>query len=118
MTEAVGYNSFIVQAGQDIDLGFTIVDNNGDAVSLSGVTVRFAAARSIGSTPVLDTDADPQTAATTFPSPMDNTFIVSISDTDCDDLRGDYYYEVKITDSSGNESITNRGIITFEQALT
>ena len=118
MSEAVAYNSFAVQAGQDINLDFTITDSAGSAVNLNGATVRFAAARTVGSTPVLDTTASPQTATITFSSPISNTFTASIKDTDSDGLRGDYYYEVKITDSSGNEAISNRGIITFEQALT
>lgn len=116
---SVPYQSFGLQQGQNVELPITIVDNAGTAVDLTGATARFAMARSpISSTPVIDSAASPATATVTFTDAVNGLVTVTIDDSDLDALQGDYYYELKITDSSMNESITTRGWISVEPALT
>lgn len=118
MTEAPAYNSFPLIAGQDIDLNFTIVDSAGTAVDLTGANVRFYLVTPNDRSAVLDSAASPATATITVTDADAGTVTVSLADTDTDALLGDYYWEMKVTDSDGAEGVTNRGIITFERTIT
>lgn len=118
MTEAIAFNSFPLQAGQDVDLNITVVDSDGVAKDLTGASLRFAMARGPGKTPVIDSAASPQTATYSITDAANGLVTVSMADTITDSLSGDYYYEVKVTDGAGAESITNRGWITVELSLT
>ena len=115
---AIAYNSFAFSAGQDMDLNLSIVDSNGNAASLVGATVHFKMATPNDLGVVASTEDSPQTASYVITDDSGGLVTISIADTVTDALLGDYYYEVKITDQDGDEGITNRGIITFERALT
>ena len=118
MTTTVAYQSFPIQAGQDIDLKWTVTDKAGTVVDLTGASLRFVMARSKRSSAVIDSDASPATAAITVTDAVNGLVTVSLTDTDLDALLGDYYYELKVTDSAGNESVSARGIITVEHSIT
>ncbi len=118
MSQAVAYNSFPVVAGQDIDLNLTIQDSAGTTVDLTGATLRFVLTTPNNNGIVLDSDSSPQGATYAITSAADGEVTVSITDENMDGLLGDYYYEVKVTDSAGDEGVTNRGIITVEEAVT
>lgn len=111
-------NSFGLQQGQDVILNNTIVDGSGDVLDITGATFRFAMARSPGGIAVIDSAASPMTAVCAIVSASDGTMTVTLKDTDLDGLEGDYYYELKMTDASGSESITNKGWISMQAALT
>lgn len=115
---SIAYQSFGLQQGQDVQLPITVVDSSGAAVDLTGASARFAMARDESSTPVIDSAASPQTASIAITDASGGVLTVTLKDTDLDGLAGDYYYECKVTDSGGNESITTRGWITMDKALT
>ena len=95
-----------------------ITDNDSAAVDLTGGSGRFAMARSPADSAVIDSDASPQTATITVVTAASGTVNVVITDTNTESLLGDYYYEFKWTDSSGQECIVARGWITFLRNLT
>jgi len=106
--------SFPVSSGDKVVLPITVTDNDGSAVTLTGASARFAMARDIGKSLVIDSDASPATASISISS---NVVTVTIDDADTEALEGDYYYECKVTDSSGNEAVVARGWITFVRNL-
>ncbi len=118
MGEAVSYNSFPLTQGTDESLNLAITDAAGAAVDLTGATVTFVLATpNDGTTELtLTTTSSPQ--GITITDASGGLVSVPLVDSDTDSLLGDYQYEVKITESDGSESITNRGIITFERAIT
>ena len=113
---AIDYQSFTLQQGQNVELAIAVVDNDGVAVDLTGASARFALARNADATPLIDSDG--ATATITFNDAANGLLSVYIDDTVTDDFYGDYYYEVKVTDISTNETIVTRGWITVEAALT
>lgn len=115
---AIAYNSFAFSAGQDMDLNLSIVDLAGAAVSLVGATIHFRMATPNDDGVVASSDDSPQTASYVITNDAGGLVTISIADTITDAFLGDYYYEVKVEDQDGNEGITNRGIITFEKAIT
>lgn len=119
MVEAVSMNSFAVVSGTHIVLQFSVVDDDGNAVSLSGGSGRFAMARkaSSSSTLAVDTAASPQTATLTVTDAGNGLLEVAITDEVTDTLSGDYYYELQWTDSTGRSMPTARGYISFEDNL-
>ena len=114
------YNSFPLSAGQDVDFVITVVDQNAAAVDLTGASIRFKMTypNDKQGTALADTTDSPQTATYTITDAVNGVVTVSLADTVTDPLLGDYYYEMKVTDSAGDEGITNRGIITFEESVT
>lgn len=118
MTQAPTYQSFAVVSGDQIQLDFTVLDNDDAVVDLSGGSGRFAMARSNTSTTLdIDSNASPQTAVITVASAIAGTVNVIITDDNTEALTGDYYWEFKWTDSSGREAVVARGIMTFEANL-
>ena len=115
---AVAYQSFPLQQGQNVELAIAVVDSDGAAVDLAGASARFAMARTPTDNALVDSDASPQTATITFTDAANGLLSVYIDDSVLDGYLGDYYYEVKVTDISTNETIVTRGWMTFEVALT
>ena len=115
---AVNYQSFQLQQGQNVELQITVTDTNGDAVDLTGASIRFAMARSQSSAVIIDSDTSPQTATPAISNATGGILSIYIDDVVMDDLLGDYYYEVKVTDASANEAIVTRGYMTVLAALT
>lgn len=106
--------SFVVFAGEDVSIPITVTDNDGNVVDLTGGSVRFAAARRVGGTAVLDSGASPATATAVVTTPASGLITVSLADTDTDDLLGTYAWQVKFTDSSSNETVVAHGFVTFK----
>jgi len=107
-------------SGDQIVLPITVRDNADAIVNLAGMSGRFAMARRPGSTPVIDSGSSPATASIVFDSssPFTGLVTVTITDEDSEALIGDYYYEMKLTDSGGQEAVTTRGWISFAENLT
>lgn len=117
MTLAPTFQSFPVMSGDQVQLNFTITDNDDAVVNLTGGTGRFALARTPTSTPDIDSNASPQTATITVTDAVNGAVNVVITDENTEALTGDYYYEFKWTDASGREAVVARGVITFEVNL-
>ena len=113
---AVAYQSFTLQQGQNVELAIAVVDNDGAVVDLTGASARFAMARDAGATVLIDSDT--ATATLTITDASGGLLSVYIDDSETDAFLGDYYYEVKVTDISGNETIVTKGWITVQAALT
>lgn len=118
MAQAPEMQSFPLMSGDQVQLEFTVTDNDSAAVDLTGGSGRFAMARSPSATVVIDSDASPQTATVTVISAVAGTVNVVITDTNTEALIGDYYYEFKWTDSSGKEAVVARGWMSYEKNLT
>ena len=111
--------SFPAMSGDELVLPITVRDNAGDIVNLSGASARFAMARKPRATIIdIDTAASPATASVIFTDAVNGLLTVTITDENTEVLEGDFYYECKVTDSSGREAVTNRGWISFAVNLT
>lgn len=117
MTIAPDMQSFSVMSGDQVQLDFTVTDNDDAVVDLTGGAGRFAMARSASDSIVLDSNASPQTATITVTDAAAGLVNVVITDENTEALAGDYYWEFKWTDSGGREAIVARGIMTFEVNL-
>ena len=111
------HDSFTLRQGQDATLTVTVTDTAGDAVDLTGASVRFVMGRNYTDSFAVDSNASPQSATATVSNGSGGIITVLISDTVMDDLIGDYLYEVKVTDASGNESVVTEGTITVKDTL-
>jgi len=119
MGQAPALQSFPVMSGDQLQLNFSVVDNDGSAVDLTGGSGRFALARKPSSSSiVIDSAASPQTAVITVVSAPAGTLNVVVTDENTEALLGDYYFELKWTDNAGREAVAARGWITFERNLT
>lgn len=118
MSEAPVFQSFPIMSGEDVQLEFTVTDNDGLVVNLTGGNGRFAAARNPNSaTLVIDSDASPATATVAVQNAPNGLVNVSIADTVTDALHGDYYWEFKWTDVTANECVVARGWLTIQTNL-
>lgn len=105
-------------SGDQVQLEFTVTDNDGTAVDLTGGSGRFAMARTVSDTPVIDSNASPETATVAVQVAADGTVNVTITDENTEALAGDYYWEFKWTDGTGREAVVARGIMSFDVNLT
>lgn len=105
-------------SGDQLVLPITVKDNAGALVNLTGASGRFAMARSPTGVPVIDSDASPAAASVVFTDPANGLVTVTITDENTEALIGDYYFECKVTDSSGREAVIARGWISFAENLT
>jgi hypothetical protein len=110
--------SFPLSSGDYVQLEFTVTDNDAAAVNLTGGTGRFAMARTVDDTAVIDSDSSPQTATVTVVGASTGRVDVIIDDADTEALVGEYYYEFKWTDSTGKEAVVAWGYIAFAKNLT
>jgi hypothetical protein len=118
MTTAPTYQSFAVMSGDQVQLNFTVTDNDSTAVNLTGGNGRFALARTVADTPAIDSNASPQTATVTVTNAASGLVNVVITDENTEALTGDYYWEFKWTDVTGREAVVARGVMTFDENLT
>ena len=118
MSTAPIFQSFAVMSGDQVQLNFTVLDNDDAAVNLTGGSGRFAMARTPSDTPDIDSDASPQTAVITVTQQSTGQVNVVITDENTEALTGDYYWEFKWTDQNGREAVVARGVMTFEENLT
>lgn len=111
--------SFPAMSGDQLVLPITVRDNADALVDLTGASARFAMARNERAT-VLDIDsaASPATATAVLTDAVNGLVTVTITDENTEALAGDYYYECKVTDTTGREAVVARGWISFAVNLT
>lgn len=117
MAQRPAPQSFPITAGENVQLEFTVTDNDGTAVDLTGGSGQFGAARKVGAALAISSAASPQTATISVVSAEDGTVNVLIDDSVTDSLQGDYLYEFKWTDSSGNEATVAWGWISVYDTI-
>ncbi len=111
--------SFPAMSGDELVLPITVRDNDDVIVNLSGASARFAMARKPNATTIdIDSTASPPTAGVIFTDAANGLVTVTITDENTEVLEGDFYYELKVTDNTGREAVTNRGWISFAVNLT
>jgi len=94
--------NFELVSGNDKDLRFTTLDQDGIAVDITGSTIVWALARSAKNKSRLITYTSPTNVAITD-GPA-GKFTVSIQDTDTLTLKaGKYYHEARVTSPVGNK---------------
>jgi hypothetical protein len=118
MAEAPVFQSFEIMSGGQHSLNFTVTDKNKAAVDLAGGSARFAMARSPNDTPVIDSDASPQTAQIAITDAPNGLLSVIITDENTEALEGDYYFELGWTDSGGRKAPVARGWVSVAPNLT
>lgn len=88
-----------LKAGDDIHMKFTIVDSDGDAINLTGGTISFKIASSIG---VSNDNAEFFGEFTSFTDPTNGISVNTIPDaTSKDWTPGSYVRQTRFTNSSG-----------------
>lgn len=90
-------------SGNDVVLHFTTIDEDtADALDLSGATaIDFMVAKKASASTALISKS--LANGISIVSAAEGTFDVTLSDSDTEALKGDYYYEVRLTNSLGNK---------------
>jgi len=117
MTQAPKPHSFRLISGTELVMNITVKDEDGTAQDITGVSVRFAAARSTTDAILIDSDASPQTATATVTDAANGVIQVTVTDEVTEDLVGDYWWACKITSAAGRETTVARGWISVEANL-
>lgn len=102
---------FELVSGNDKTINFTHRDRNGVAVDITGATITWALSNTAKSkTPIISYTSPTNIAIT---EPLNGKYTVSIQDTDTEPLPGgEYYHEVRISDSGGRKSTGAIGTVT------
>lgn len=117
MTALVAATDLSYMAGDDVQLEFTVTDEDAAAVNIAGMTIRATIARDTAQTPVISTEASPATATATITAAASGQFQVEVAGEDTADLSGDYVFNVEIEDSNGAVSTVSRGDISFTKKV-
>jgi hypothetical protein len=105
------------KAGDDLVLGFTVTDENGNVADITGAICRFEVARTVVAEPVLSTETSPPTAEAEVTNPTGGAFEVRAEGSATDDFVGSYVWEAEVEDLSGGKSTVAQGLITFDRQL-
>ena len=97
------HKRFVIHAGTDRTLSLVARDEDGDILNLTGATLAFRLARNAGDSALVSASGSITTAAA-------GTFTVALTDSQTDDLEGDYYFTVLAT-ISGTDTMCAEGVI-------
>jgi tRNA A37 threonylcarbamoyladenosine synthetase subunit TsaC/SUA5/YrdC len=97
------HKRFVIFAGTDRSLSLVARDADGDILNLTSATLAFRLARNPGDTAIVS-------ASGSIVSASAGTFIVTLTDSQTDDLDGDYYFSV-LASISGTDTMCAEGII-------
>jgi hypothetical protein len=103
--------SFI--AGNSVMLEFTVTNEAGQAVDITGDTIRFVVARG-GEVAISTEDGN---ASIDTSQTASGKFFVTVSDEDTAALKGTYLYQAEIEDTAGNKATVAKGPVTFSANL-
>ena len=96
-------------AGDSPRLVFPVTDSAGVAVDLTGMTARWVLAPTRGATPVIDKTSGGGGVVIT--DAVNGRLRVELSPTETEPLRGRYFHELELTDSTGIVSTAAQGWI-------
>ena len=94
---------FEIYAGEDRTLSLVARDANGDILSLTGATLAFRMSKNAG-------DGATVSASGSIVSASGGTYTVALTDSQTDDLEGDYYFSV-LASISGTDTMCSEGVI-------
>ena len=109
--------NFCYIAGDNVLLRFAVTDEDGNPVTLTGITIHFAMAPRPFTTPVIDSAGSPPTAVVTVTNNSGGLFEVEIEAADTAALRGVYTFEAELEDTEGDVNTVGRGRITFSRGI-
>lgn len=100
--------------GDDFALGLNFTEN-GSPINITGWTIFFTIKRNL-----TDSDAAAVIAKTitSFPDAVNGEAVITLDDTETDDLQGDYYYDVQMKKPVGLIKTIVKSIIRFEDDVT
>jgi len=110
------HQNFELTQGVDKDLVFTVSDNAGDAVDITGATIfwKLYADDVNGDTKV--SKGSDSIGGVVITTALSGIFTVTLADTDTVLLSGTFFHEAKVVDSSGNISLVSRGWVFIKVA--
>ena len=97
------HKSFIIHAGTDRTLSLVARDADGAILNITGGTLAFRLARNPGDTALVSASGSITVGAS-------GTFTVALTDSQTDDLEGDYYFSV-LASISGTDTMCSEGVI-------
>ena len=104
---------FELVSGNDKTLRFTLTDENGDPVNLTGATIIWAFAKTATSKASLFDYTSPANVTITDP-PTDGLFEVDIQRADTEGFKGgEYYHECRVQSAAGNKITVAYGVVTL-----
>jgi len=101
-----------MKSGDDKVMPFSVVDNSGNAVTVTGGSATYAIANSVDG-PALVTKTSAAGAITLSGS----TITVTLVPADTASMAGVYYHELEVTDSDGDVFTPACGTMTIERDL-
>ena len=107
--------NFEMHAGDDQDLAFTVKDEAGSAVDITGFTIAWRLATHV-TAPMLVSKATG--GGITITDAVQGEFTVALAAADTAGLAGVYYHEAELTDGGGDISTIATGHVTLHGGLT
>lgn len=106
--------NFSMTAGDHKTLIVDVVDQSGAAVVITGATIAWRAARSLGKSAVISKTTSSGITITDGPG---GEFSVTLSPSDTNSLVGNYYHEAQVTLSAGTILTVLTGTMKINKAL-
>lgn len=111
-------------ANNDFVLAYTLYDDDADPVVLldvSGATIKWVISHKVsagnpGKIPMLAKST--VTGGIVITDGPNGEVEVTVADTDTEFLKGNYYMELELTDTSGNKTVQSTGILTLLKNVT
>lgn len=107
-------SNFMMTAGDTKTLVVTTKDASGNAVNITGSSIKWQAARSMGKASVLSKSTSSGIQIT---DGANGEFTVTLNPSDTEDLIGNYYHEAQITAADGTISTVLFGTMKINPAL-
>lgn len=99
------HKRFVLWSGTDRTLSLVARDDDGAILDLTGGTLAFRLAENRGDTALVAKSGSIVSAGS-------GTYTVALTDSDTDDLEGDYFYTVTAS-ISGTDTMCTEGVIRF-----
>lgn len=106
--------NFQMVAGDSKTLVITVRNSVGDPVNITGSTIKWQAARSLGKASIISKTTS---SGISLSDPTNGIFTVTLNPDDTEDLRGVYHHEAQVTDASNNISTVLSGTMTIRPPL-
>lgn len=102
-------------SGESRTLTFAVKDSAGVAQDLTAATIKFHISRDEGVAALITKSIG---SGITVPTPTDGNIVVAMAASDTATICGELYFQVIVTDGSGNISVVAHGDLTILNTLT